>query len=262
MCGMEYNRILLEKRGGIAVISLNDPDKLNAFSVETLRELLCVVRELETDAAVRVVIVTGVGKAFVAGADIGHMRGLNALEAIEYATDTTDVYDVIGRSKKVYIAAVNGFALGGGAEFALACDIRVASAKAKFGLPEVSLGILPGGGGTQRLPRLVGSAKAMELILTGKIIAADEALRIGLVNQVTEPEALMDTAFDMAAAIVKNAPIAVALAKECIVQSGQLPLEEGIGFEKKLFGLCFSTEDQKEGMAAFEEKRSPRFQNK
>jgi len=259
---MEYNRILLEKRGGIAVISLNDPDKLNAFSVEILRELLGVVRELEADAAVRVVIVTGVGKAFVAGADIGHMRGLNALEAIEYAADTTDVYDVISRSGKVYIAAVNGFALGGGAEFALACDMRIASAKAKFGLPEVSLGILPGGGGTQRLPRLVGSAKAMELILTGKIIGAEEALRIGLVNQVVEPEALMDTAFEMAEAILKNAPIAVALAKECIVQSGQLPLEEGICFEKKLFGLCFSTEDQKEGMAAFVEKRAAQFQNK
>ena len=259
---MEYQNLQIKKEGQRAQITLNRPENYNAFTVEMIGELSAAVETLEQDPNIRVVLVTGSGKAFVAGADIKYMQGLGALEAVSYAKDTNAIYEKIAASKKVYIAVINGVALGAGTEFALACDIRLASDKAKFGLPEVGLGILPGGGGTQRLSHLVGMGFAMELILSGRVIGAQEAFGMGLINRVVEAEGLMEAAVELAESIAKNAPIALALAKECVRQSVKVPLGQGLAFEQKQFGLCFATKDQKEGLAAFVEKRPPAFQSK
>ena len=258
---MNYTTILLEAGDGICLLTMNNPKTLNAMSDVTIAELSAAMDEIEQDNRIRVVVVTGAGKSFIAGADVSYMRSLNAEQAREYARNTTDVYDKIRDSKKVFIAAVNGYAFGGGCEFALACDLCIASENARFGQPEVSLGILPGGGGTQRLSRLVGTQKAMELILTGSIITADEALRIGLVCEVVPAGDLMDRAFEMARRILKNAPLAVKYARECIRQSEALTLSAGNEYENAMFGPCFATTDQKEGMAAFLEKRGAKFQS-
>lgn len=254
---MIYKTIELRKEDSIVILTMNSPQTLNALSGETIDELAKAVDYIEQDEDVRVVIVTGNGKAFVAGADIAYMQSLTPFEAIDFSRDTTRIYDKIGNSKKIYIGAINGFALGGGCEFALALDIRIASEKAKFGLPEASLGILPGGGGTQRLTRLIGRAKALELMITCDYIKAEEALALGLVNALAPAEQLMDEAMTTARKILKNAPKAVALIKECVKRTDEGTLAEGIEFEKNMFGLCFATADQKEGMAAFIEKRQP-----
>jgi len=256
---VKYKNILLEKKNNVSIVTMNNPEKRNALTNETIYELNIALDEIESDKEIMVVIITGNGKAFVAGADIAYMKNLSAYEAIQYSKNTTDVYSKITNCRKVFIGAINGFALGGGCEMALACDVRIASDKAKFGLPEVGLGIIPGGGGTQRLPKLIGTAKAKELILTGDIIKAEKALALGLVNKVVHQEMLMDAALEMARKIAKAAPVAIEYAKECINQSEEMALERGIEFEKKMFGLCFSTEDQKEGMSAFEEKRTAGF---
>lgn len=257
---MSYQNITLESKDGICLLTMNRPEVLNALSGDVIRELNKALVQLEQDPAVRVVIVTGAGKAFVAGADIAYMEHLSAEQARGFAADTDAVYEKIRRSAKIYIAAVNGFALGGGCELALACDLCLASEKAKFGLPEVSLGILPGGGGTQRLSVRIGTQKAKEMILTAETIKADEALRIGLVLQVVSPETLLDEAYALAQRILKNAPLAVAYAKSCI-QRAQAPLlNAGIEYENMMFSLCFATADQREGMRAFLEKRQPNFQ--
>ena len=257
---MEYKTIQLDFQDGICLLTMNNPKTLNAMSDVTIAELSSALDEIEQDNSIRVVIVTGNGKAFIAGADIGYMKNLDSEQAREYAKSTTDVYDKIRDSKKVFIAAINGYAFGGGCEFALACDLCIASENARFSQPEVSLGILPGGGGTQRLARLVGVQKAMELILTGSVIRADEALRIGLVCAVVPAEDLMDRAYEMANRILKNAPLAVKYARECIRQSEMLTLNAGIEYENAMFGLCFASPDQGEGMAAFLEKRAANFQ--
>lgn len=257
---MEYKTILLEIKDDIALITMNDPDTLNALSDVTLRELAGAMDRVEEEDRIRVVIVTGAGKAFVAGADIAYMSRLTPEQARVFSRDTSAVYEKIAASKKVFIAAVNGYALGGGCEFALACDLLIASEYARFGLPEVSLGILPGGGGTQRLSRLVGAQRAMEMILTGRTVKAPEALEIGLVCRVVKAEELLDSAYDMAKRILKNAPLAVKYARECIRQSQELTLGVGIEYENALFGLCFAAPDRKEGMRAFLEKRKPDFQ--
>lgn len=256
---MEFKTILLEKKGNVTILTMNNPQKLNALTSETIIELGIALDEIENNEEIRAVIVTGNGKAFVAGADITYMKSLSAYEAIRYSRDTTDVYTKMTTSRKVFIGAINGFALGGGCEMALACDIRIANDRARFGLPEVGLGIIPGGGGTQRLPKLVGTAKAKELILTGGSIKAEEALMLGLISKLVSPDMLMDTALEMAMKIAKNAPVAVEYAKECVNKSEEMTLESGIEFERKMFGLCFATADQKEGMSAFIEKRAAAF---
>ena len=255
--------ILLEKKGLIAVATINRPKALNALNSEVLSDLGELVEAVKADADIRALVITGAGeKAFVAGADIGEMSTLTKEGGVAFGKHGNDVFRAIETLPIPTIAAVNGFALGGGCELALSCDIILASEKAKFGQPEVGLGITPGFSGTQRLPRRVGVAKAKELIFSGKMIKADEAEKIGLVNAVYAPEALMDSALEMAKSFTKNAPIAVKYAKACIDRGMQMDIDDGIAVENELFAMCFATADQKEGMGAFLEKRPAAFQNK
>jgi len=256
---MPYQTIKVEICDSLCILTMDNPKSLNALSDLTFNEIEHAMEEMEKNDSVRVVIATGEGKAFIAGADISHMANQTPDEAKIFSELNARIYRKIEKSAKVYIAAINGFALGGGCEFALACDIRIASDKAKLGLPEVGLGILPGGGGTQRLPNLVGLAKAKELIFTADIIRAEEALAIGLVNHVVPAEELMEFAKNMAGRIAKNAPKAVSYAKECVQFSAESDLDTGVMYENAVFGLCFATADQKEGMAAFLEKREAKF---
>lgn len=259
---MDYTNVIFEKEGNIAIVKVNRPKALNALNCKTLRELDSIVQEISEDKEIYAVILTGEGKAFVAGADISEMKEFNAIEGKAFGVLGNKVFRNLEKLGVPVIAAVNGFALGGGCELAMACDIRIASSKAKFGQPEVSLGITPGFGGTQRLSRLVGEGIAKELIYTCDIIKADEALRIGLVNKVVEPEVLLDEAKSMANKIAKNAPIAVAQCKVAINRGLQMDIDDALAFESEAFGLCFSTEDQKEGMTAFVEKRDKSFHNR
>ena len=255
--------ILLEKKGLIAVATINRPKALNALNSEVLTDLDELVSTVKADADIRALVITGSGeKAFVAGADIGEMSTLTKEGGEAFGKHGNDVFRKLETLPIPTIAAVNGFALGGGCELALSCDIILASEKAKFGQPEVGLGITPGFSGTQRLPRRVGVAKAKELIFSGKMIKADEAEKIGLVNAVYAPEALMDGALEMAKSFTKNAPIAVKYAKACIDRGMQMDMDDGIAVENELFAMCFATADQKEGMGAFLEKRPAAFQNK
>lgn len=260
---MELKNIILEKEENLAIVTINRPKALNALNSETLKDLDVVLEDLENDSNIYCVILTGAGeKAFVAGADISEMKDLSEDEGKEFGLLGNRVFRRLEKLNKPVIAAVSGFALGGGCELAMACDIRIASEKARFAQPEVGLGITPGFGGTQRLARLVGEGIAKELIYTCDMVKADEALRIGLVNKVVEPEALLDEAKAMAGRIMKNAPIAVAQCKEAINRGMQMDIDDALAFEAEAFGLCFATEDQKEGMAAFVEKRDKNFQNK
>lgn len=259
MAVMEYQKLIVERQDGIGVIRINHPDALNALNTLVLSELGKAFDAFAADESVEVVVLTGEGRAFVAGADIAEMSAMTAQEGKAFGRLGADVFRKIEMMPQPVIAAVNGFALGGGCELAMACDIRIASSKAKFGQPEVGLGITPGFSGTQRLPRLVGLGKAKELIYTAAVIPADEACRIGLVNRVVEPEALMDEALALAAAIASKARLAVRYAKEAINRGIETDIETGIDMETSLFGLCFATHDQKEGMAAFLQKRKPDF---
>lgn len=258
---MEFKNIILEQDQNIAVIKLNRPKALNALNSETLKEINDAIEIIEKDESIYTVIITGEGKAFVAGADISEMKDLNSIQGREFGILGNKVFRRIETLKKPVIAAVNGFALGGGCELSMACDIRIASVKAKFGQPESGLGITPGFGGTQRLARLVGEGVAKELIFTCDIIKADEALRIGLVNKVVEPEELMNEAMNMAKKIANNAPKSVAFCKEAINNGIQMNIEDALRYESEIFGMCFSTCDQKEGMSAFLEKRDKVFKN-
>ena len=247
------------REGGLLKIVLKNHENLNALSPQMVGELTEAVVQTEKEEDIRVVIITGSGKAFVAGADIRYMKNLKPGEAQCFAAATCELYRRIETSSKIYIAAINGFALGGGLELALACDIRLASTAAAVGLPEVGLGIIPGGGGTQRLPRLIGEGKALELILTGARIDAEEAYRLGIVNRLTEPEELEAAAVTLAEKILKRGPKAVSYAKEAVKWGTQMDMTSAVAFENHLFGLCFAEEEQKEGMAAFLEKRKPFF---
>lgn len=260
---MELANVTLEKEGSIAVVTINRPKALNALNSETLKDIETVIDELANDDAIFAVIVTGSGeKAFVAGADITEMKNLNVMEGRKFGILGNRVFRKLENLEKPVIAAVNGFALGGGCELSMACDIRIASSKARFGQPEVGLGITPGFGGTQRLARIVGTGMAKEMIYTGKIINAEEALRIGLVNKIVEPDKLMDEARAIANTIAMQAPIAVKLCKSAINRGMQCDIDTAIMYESEAFGECFSTEDQKEGMTAFTEKREKNFKNK
>ena len=255
---MDYEFLKIERQDGITVMKISAPKSLNALNSTILKEIDSFVSGL--DAATRVLIITGDGeKSFVAGADISEMAHLNEPQGFEFGRLGAQVFRKIETLPIPVIAAVNGFALGGGCELAMACDIRIASVKAKFGQPEVGLGIIPGFSGTHRLPKLIGQGYAKEMIYTGKIIRADEALRIGLVNAIYEPEELMDKALEMAAMMLKNAPVAIRLAKQSINEGYDLDADGAIALENKLFGQCFATKDQKEGMDAFLNKRKADF---
>lgn len=260
---MELKNVLLEKEGNIAVVTINRPKALNALNTETLKDLDVVFDAIENDDEVYAVVLTGAGeKAFVAGADITEMKEKNVIEGRKFGQLGNKVFRKIETLSKPVIAAINGFALGGGCEIAMSCDIRIASTTSRFGQPEVGLGITPGFGGTQRLARLVGLGMAKELIYTGKIIKADEALRVGLVNSLHESENLLIVAKELAKTIAKNAPIAVMLSKEAINRGIQIDIDSALAFEAEVFGECFSTEDQTEGMTAFVEKRDKSFKNR
>lgn len=259
----EYSTLKLEIKNTIGYLTINRPKSLNALNSEVLTEIGQIATEINTNEEIRVVIVTGAGeKAFVAGADIKEMAHKNAIEGQNFSALGNKVFSQLSKLKQPTIAAINGYALGGGLELALACDIRLGSTNAKVGQPEVGLGIIPGFGATQRLSRAVGLAKAKEMILTARNIDAEEALRIGLFNKVVEQEALLEEAEKMANAMLKNAPLAVQAAKAVIDKGYDMPLDNALTLEENTFGLLFSTEDQKEGMSAFVEKRSAEFKNK
>jgi len=259
---MDFKNLLFKKEGNIGILSFNRPKVLNALNTDVLQELDEAIDQIEKDEDIYVVIITGEGKAFVAGADIAEMKDKTAEEGRRFGELGSKVFRKIELIEKPVIAAVNGFALGGGCELAMSCDIRIAGEKAKFGQPEVGLGITPGFAGTQRLPRLVGSAKAKELIFTGNMIDAKEAEKIGLVNSVAPQEELMEEALKMAKKIASNGQIAVKYSKAAINRGINCDLDTANEIEKDLFGLCFATEDQKEGMDAFLSKRKPEFKNK
>ena len=259
---MEFKNILFSKEDKIAYVTINREESLNALNIDTIKELDRVLDLIQEDDDIYLFILTGKGRAFVAGADILEMKDLNSEEARKFADVGQRVFRKIELMEKPSIAAVNGFALGGGCELSMACDIRIASNKAKFGQPETGLGVTPGFSGTNRLSRLVGLAKAKELIFTCDIIGADEALRLGLVNMVVDVEELLDKAKEMANKITSKGQFAIRYSKTAINRSFETDIETGNLIEKDLFGLCFATEDQIEGMTSFVEKRKPNFKLK
>jgi enoyl-CoA hydratase len=256
---MNFENLIFKKEGNIGILSINRPKALNALNSATLKEINQAIDMIEKDDEVHILILTGEGRAFVAGADISEMKVLNAHEAREFAKLGSGTFRKIELMEKPVIAAVNGFALGGGCELSMCCDIRIASEKAKFGQPEVGLGIIPGFAGTQRLSRLVGLGRAKELIFTADMIDANEAYRIGLVNKVVPVEELMNEAMKLANKILSKGQLAVRFAKTSMNRGSETDIETGMAIERDLFGLCFATEDQKEGMGAFLEKRSPNY---
>jgi enoyl-CoA hydratase/carnithine racemase len=260
---MNFENLLYEVRDSICYITFNRPKVLNALNRKTDEELLLALGAAKLDANVRVLILTGAGdKAFVAGADINELAVRTPVDGKEFSIFGQGVIHILETLGKPSIAAINGFALGGGCELALACSIRLASKTARLGQPEVKLGILPGHGGTQRLARLCGKGRAHELILTGDMISAEEAMRIGLVNHIYEPAELMPAAEAMAKKIIANAPLAVQYSMEAIEHGVEMPQEEGLFLEATLFGLCCATEDMHEGTKAFLEKRPAQFKGK
>lgn len=260
---MTFSHIILEKKSAIAYVTVNRPKVLNALNSVTLEELQAAFTDVKNDDNVRAALLTGSGeKAFIAGADIGELAGLDAIQGKEFAQRGQSVMDLIENLGKPVIACINGFALGGGCEIAMACTIRIASENAQFGQPEVKLGIIPGYGGSQRLPRLVGKGRAMQLVTTGEMISAQEAYRIGLVNEVTTPAELIPRAEAVAQKIIANAPLAVQYAMEAVNRGMEMPLAEALHSEATLFGLCCATQDKQEGTKAFLEKRRPEFTGK
>lgn len=260
---MLYENLLFEKEGALGFLYVNRPKALNALNKDTLQEMKDAIASIGNDPTIDVLIISGAGnKAFVAGADIAFMKNLTAIEGRAFGALGQEVFRMIEALEKPVIAAVNGFALGGGCELAMCCDFRIASSNAKFGQPEVGLGITPGFGGTQRLPRLVGTGMARQMLFTADVIGAEEALRIGLVNAVTAPEDLMDYVKKIAERIISKGKLAVRLAKAAVNEGTQTDIDRAMTIEADLFGLCFSTDDQKEGMSAFLEKRSPQFTGK
>ena len=260
---MSYKNLLLEIKNNVAVVTINRPDKLNALNGDTINELEDVFSSIKNNTEVFVAIVTGSGeKAFVAGADISELNKLDVLSAKEFSEKGNRVFRQIENLGKPVIAAVNGFALGGGCELALACHIRTASDNAKFGQPEVNLGVIPGYGGTQRLARVINSARALEIILTGDMVSAEEAYRIGLVNKVYPQTELLDKTLELAAKIISKGQQAIRMALKAVKATDNLSLVEGLNYEVSQFALVCGTEDFKEGTAAFLEKRKPQFKHR
>lgn len=257
---MTLKHLILTRQDGYAVVQLNRPDVLNALNMALMAELVETLEGLDRDDAVRCIVITGGERAFAAGADIFEMADATAMEML--LRDQFARWDRIRRIKKPLIAAVNGFALGGGCELVMICDIIVAGETARFGQPEINIGVMPGAGGTQRLTRAVGKAKAMEMVLTGRTITAGEALRLGLVTTVVPAEACLDEAKALAREIASKPPLAVRLAKEAVLKSFDTTVEGGLEFERKSFYLLFASDDQKEGMKAFAEKRKPEWKGR
>ncbi len=255
---MAFETIIYEKKDGIAIITFNRPEAMNALNIQMRAEFRDAVAGVAADDGIHVLILTGAGKAFVAGSDIKEFARTTPFAAHQIVRLAT----VVEKLEKPVIAAVNGYCLGGGCEIAMGCDIIIASEKAKFGQPEINLGIIPGGGGTQRLPRLIGSCRAKELIFTGDIIGAGEADRIGLVNRVVPVDALMATAMEMAGKIAAKSQAALRLAKTAVNQGMQTGLEAGLQYEQELYSLALTLEDKTEGVAAFIEKRSAQFKGR
>jgi enoyl-CoA hydratase len=256
---MPYENLLLEKSGNSAVITMNRPKALNALNNDTLKELDAALTEIKEDAGIKGAVITGSGKAFVAGADIAQMADNTSEQARAYMEFAQEVFNRIELMGKPFIAAVNGYALGGGCELSMACDLRIASENAVFGQPEVNLGLIPGFGGSQRLPRLIGLGVARELIYTGRNVKADEAKALGLVNKVVPAESLLQEALDMMKVITAKSGIAIRYAKIAINRGLDTDIYKAMELEKDLIALCFATEDQKEGCRAFLEKRPARF---
>lgn len=259
---MSYELILVEPSYAphVALIQLNRPKELNALNLQLMTEIKLALESLDADDQVRCIVITGNERAFAAGADIKQMAGRTAIDMLKI--DQFSTWDSIRRTKKPIIAAVSGFALGGGCELCMLCDMIVASETAQFGQPEINIGVMPGAGGTQRLTRAVGKAKAMEMVLTGTFISAEEAKDYGLVNKVVPVELYLEEAVKLASQIAKKAPLAVQMAKESVLKAFDSHLQEGLYFERKNFYMLFATEDQKEGMAAFVEKRPADFKGK
>ena len=260
---MTYQTLLYSTKGRVGTITINRPDKLNALNAQAKAELKQLLLEIKSSDSIDVIVITGAGeKSFVAGTDIGELRSLNGASGKEFSQKGQEVFDLIENLGKPVIAAINGYALGGGCELALACHIRIAAENAKFGQPEVNLGIIPGYGGTQRLARLIGRGAAMEMILTGNPIDAREALRLGLVNRVVPLPELLATATMIAEAIASKGQIAIRMALKAVNMTQETTLSDGQMLEASLFGVCCDTEDFKEGTSAFLEKRKPGFTNK
>ena len=247
--------ILVEREGRVAILTVNRPDKMNALNEQVRTDMLETLGQIETDDGVGVVVITGAGeKSFIAGADIGEFAGRTPFDQ-RHAMRSPRIFDIMGSFPKPVIAMINGFCLGGGCELAMSCDIRIASDKARFGQPEINLGLIPGGGGTQRLPRLVGLGQAMRLILSGDMIPAPEAKEIGLVDLLVPHEELRAKTLELASKIAGKSPLTLKVAKEAVRASQRLAIEEGIAYERDLFCLCFSSSDKEEGVKAFLEKR-------
>ncbi len=260
---LTLENVLYEKKGAIAYVTLNRPKVLNALNRRTWEDLQTAFEDAREDSAIRGVILTGAGdKAFIAGADIGELSRVTAVEAEESSTFGQGVLNLIENLGKPVVAAINGFALGGGCETAMACTIRLATESARFGQPEVKLGVPPGGGGTQRLPRLVGKGRALQLILSGEMISAQEAYRIALVNEVVLAADLIPRAEAILKQIFANAPLAVRYSLEAVNRGLETSLTEGLALEASFFGLCAGTEDKQEGTQAFLQKRAPEFQGR
>lgn len=247
--------VLIDREGRVAILTIHRPDKLNALNEEVRVELLAALAAIETDDTVGVVVITGSGeKSFIAGADIGEFAGRSPFDQ-RLAMRSPRIFDIMASFPKPVIAMINGFCLGGGCELSMSCDLRIASEKARFGQPEINLGLIPGGGGTQRMPRLVGMGQAMRLILSGDMIPAAEAKEIGLVDLVFPPEELRAKTLELAQKIASKSPLTLKVAKEAMRTSEKLAIEDGITYERDLFCLCFSSKDKEEGVAAFLEKR-------
>lgn len=259
---MQFENVIIEENVTpyVALVRLNRPKELNALNLKLMQELRDALKQLDDNEDVRAIVLTGNEKAFAAGADIKEMAGRTAIDMLKI--DQFSTWDQIKKTKKPIIAAVSGFALGGGCELAMTCDMIIASETAKFGQPEIKIGVMPGAGGTQRLTRAVGKALAMEMVLTGKFIDAQEALRIGLINRIVPEELYLTEALKLAAEIAQLSPIAVRLAKESVLTAFNSSLDEGLINERKNFYMLFATEDQKEGMNAFVEKRKAEFKGK
>ncbi|SHI48327.1 enoyl-CoA hydratase [Malonomonas rubra DSM 5091] len=260
---MAYENLRIEIENNITLITIDRPKALNSLNMVTMDALSQAIADLQANTEVKVIILTGAGeKAFVAGGDISAMQPLGPMDARKVAQKAQQLFNDIEYGKKVVIGAINGYALGGGCELAMACDIRIASDNAKFGQPEIKLGIIPGWAGTQRLPRLIGKGKAKELMFTGDMISAEEAVQLGLANQVVAQSALIATAKQMAEKIAAMPQVAISLIKEAVNNGIEMESQKAFSYEAELFGLCFATEDQKEGMGAFLEKRTPEWKDR